>query len=138
MLGINFSIACPDEYSPDQSIIEQTLNRAKITGAKIEITSDIDRALKNTDFLYTDVWISMGQEEGKEIESKKKALADYKISMKNLSKCADSCLIMHCLPAHYGEEIDRDVMESKRSIIFDQAENRLHVQKAMLCSLINP
>jgi ornithine carbamoyltransferase len=134
ILGINTSLACPAKYSTEKEILTQAGNYAKSTGAKIVITSDIDEALYNANFLYTDVWVSMGQE--KELKPKKKALANYKISGDTLKKCAPGCLVMHCLPAHRGEEIDSEIMDSERSIIFDQAENRLHVQKAVLCSLI--
>ncbi len=134
ILGLDFSIACPKKYSPDKVMFKEAQNYSKISGSKIFVSDDIDEALKGANFLYTDVWVSMGQE--KEVKTKKKALAKYKISKKNLAKCADNCLVMHCLPAIRGEEIDSEVMDSDRSIIFDQAENRLHVQKAMLCSLV--
>lgn len=134
VLGMNISLACPAKYSTEKEIFSQAGNYAKISGSKIVITGDIDEALKNANFLYTDVWVSMGQE--KDLKPKKKALAKYKISGGTLKKCAPGCLVMHCLPAHRGEEIDSEVMDSERSIIFDQAENRLHIQKAVLCSLI--
>ncbi len=134
ILGMDMSLACPREYSPGNAILEESQRYSAQTGAKIEVTSNINEALKNANFLYTDVWVSMGQES--EMAAKKKALSKYKISKNTLKKCADNCLVMHCLPAHRGEEIDSDVMDSDRSIIFDQAENRLHVQKAVLCSLI--
>ncbi len=134
ILGLDFSIACPKKYSPDKVLLKEARNHSAISGSKINVTHDIDEALKGANFLYTDVWVSMGQE--KEIKERKKALAKYKISKKTLAKCAEDCLVMHCLPAKRGEEIDSDVMDSKRSIIFDQAENRLHAQKAIMCSLI--
>ncbi|MCU0821000.1 MAG: ornithine carbamoyltransferase [Spirochaetes bacterium] len=134
ILGMNISIASPVKYSTEKNILGQADEYARNTGSIITITDDIDEALKGADFLYTDVWVSMGQE--KEQKPKKKALARYKISGETLQKCAPGCLVMHCLPAHRGEEIDSEIMDSARSIIFEQAENRLHVQKAVLCSLI--
>ncbi len=134
ILGVNISVACPKSYQPDKNIINMAIEYSLTTGAKIEITPDIDTAAKDANFIYTDVWISMGQE--KEAKQKKKTLSKYKISKDILNKCADNCLVMHCLPAHRGEEIDSEIMDSQRSIIFDQAENRLHVQKAILCALI--
>lgn len=135
ILGMDFSIACPAKYSPDKVLLKKAANIAEKTGAKLMVTSSIDDALSGTNFLYTDVWVSMGQEKEKTV--KKKALAKYKISGKTMAKCAPGCFVMHCLPANRGEEIDSGIMDSGSSIIFEQAENRLHVQKAILCSLIN-
>lgn len=134
ILGIDISIACPNKYMPDNHIVEDALRVSHRSGSSIDITPDIDRALRNANFLYTDVWVSMGQE--MEIKKKKKALNRYKISKETLKICADNCLVMHCLPAKRGEEIDDNIIDSDRSIVFDQAENRLHVQKSILCSLI--
>lgn len=133
LLGVNISIASPEIYKPDEYFIEKADYLSRQSGAKITITSNIKEAAKGANFIYTDVWISMGE---KKDEKKKKALSRYKISRDVLDKCAADCKVMHCLPAHRGEEIDSDVMDSERSIIFDQAENRLHVQKAILCSLL--
>ncbi len=134
ILGMDISIACPVKYNPDKEITEQAKTLAAISGSKIEITKDVDKAVSEANYIYTDVWVSMGQE--KESVRKKKDLAKYKISMSLLGKCAPSCRIMHCLPAHRGEEIDSEVMDSKNSIIFEQAENRLHIQKAVMCALM--
>jgi ornithine carbamoyltransferase len=134
VLGMNISAACPKSYFPDKKVIEKAKQIANTSGANIIITDDIDKAAANANFIYTDVWVSMGQE--KEVKKKEKALAKYKISREILRKCAPGCLVMHCLPAHRGKEIDSDVMDGDESIILDQAENRLHVQKAVLCSLI--
>lgn len=133
ILGVNISIASPDIYRPDKFYIEKADYLSRQSGSKITITSNIDEAAKGANFIYTDVWISMGE---KKNDKKKKSLSGYKISKNVLDKCAPGCRVMHCLPAHRGEEIDSDVMDSERSIIFDQAENRLHVQKAVLCSLL--
>jgi ornithine carbamoyltransferase len=134
VLGMDISVACPKLCFPDKEIVEKARQIAFNSGAKITITDDINEAAKDANFIYTDVWVSMGQE--KELKKKEKMLAKYKISQEILGKCATGCLVMHCLPAHRGKEIDSDVMDGDRSIILDQAENRLHVQKAVLCSLI--
>ncbi|MBN2039834.1 MAG: ornithine carbamoyltransferase [Spirochaetes bacterium] len=134
ILGIDITIACPKSYEPDKDIIEKASIITLNSGAKINITSSIDEAAENANYIYTDVWISMGQE--KEAAKKKKLFKKYKISKEILNKCAKDCLVMHCLPAHRGEEIDAEIMDSGRSIIFDQAENRLHIQKAVMCSLM--
>jgi ornithine carbamoyltransferase len=91
-------------------------------------------AVEQATYLYTDVWVSMGQE--KEASRRRKDFAKYKITMKILDKCAPNCKVMHCLPAHRGEEITDEVIDSPQSIVLDQAENRLHVQKAILCALM--
>ncbi len=134
ILGSDISIACPKKYSPEMTVIEQAYELSGKTESKIEITTDIEKAVFGADYLYTDVWTSMGQE--KEIQKRKRAFAKYKITMKLLAKTGKSSRVLHCLPAHRGEEISGDVIDSPQSIIFDQAENRLHCQKAILCSLI--
>ena len=134
ILGINFSIATPKGYGPEKEIAKQAHALAAKTGSRIFITHDIDEAIKGADYLYTDVWTSMGQE--KEAQKRKKDFKKYRITRDILKKCAPNCKIMHCLPAHRGEEIDADVIDSEQSIVFDQAENRLHVQKAVMCALI--
>lgn len=134
ILGMNFSIACPKQYSPPKEILDRAIELSHESGAFIEITDEIDRAVSNANYIYTDVWTSMGQE--KESKKRKKVFSKYRITMNLLEKCAPGCKVMHCLPAHRGEEIDSDVMNSGYSIIFDQAENRLHVQKAIMCALM--
>jgi ornithine carbamoyltransferase len=115
-------------------VIEEAETMAKSSGSVIVITSDIASSVEDADYLYTDVWISMGQE--KETAKRKKDLADFKISSKLMKKSPAHCKVMHCLPAHRGEEIDSDVIDSSSSIVFEQAENRLHLQKALLCTLM--
>ncbi len=135
ILGINISVASPEGYSPSQDVVDEALKHASKSGADITITTDINTAVKEADYLYTDVWTSMGQEE--ESEKRKNDFAGYKITMDLVKKAHEGCKVMHCLPAHRGEEIDADVMESDSSIIFDQAENRMHVQKAIMCALMS-
>jgi len=134
VLGSSIAIAAPKKFLPDLEIQEKAYKIQSLTGANILITTDIEEAAHKANFLYTDVWTSMGQE--KEANKRKKALGSYKISKKLLDKSDPHCRVMHCLPAHRGEEIDADVIDSDVSIVFDQAENRLHVQKAVTCALM--
>ncbi|RPI90597.1 MAG: ornithine carbamoyltransferase, partial [Spirochaetales bacterium] len=135
MLGMDIAVACPKSYQPDSHVSARAFQISSQTGSKITVTTDINLAVEGAHYLYTDVWTSMGME--KEASRRRRAFADYKITRKVLRKCADRCAVMHCLPAHRGEEIDDDVIDSDCSIVFDQAENRLHVQKALLCALMN-
>lgn len=135
VLGLNIALASPEKYRLDSAVIEEARKISSKTGAEILITDDIDHAVKGANYIYTDVWVSMGQE--RDAAKKKKDLKKYKITASIMKKCAPDCRVMHCLPAHRGEEIDAEVIDSDRSIVFDQAENRLHLQKAVLCSLIN-
>ncbi len=134
MLGINISVACPREYMPNNDIVATAFKLSAESGSKITITSDINMAVESANYLYTDVWVSMGQE--KESGKRKKIFSKYKITKKLLQKCANGCCVMHCLPAHRDEEIESEVLDSENSIIIDQAENRLHFQKALLCALM--
>ena len=135
LLGSKISVAAPKGYQLEPAILEKALSVARESGASIEITDDIDRAIAGANYLYTDVWTSMGQEQ--ESAKRKKIFAGYSITLDLLKKSAPGGLVMHCLPAHRGEEIEHDVIESEHSIIFDQAENRMHVQKAIICSLLS-
>ncbi len=134
ILGVDISIATPKKYMPDIHIVEEAYKLSSVSGAKINITNQIDEAAEGTNYIYTDVWASMGQE--KETAKRKKDFAKFRITRDLMNKCAPDCRVLHCLPAHRGEEIDGDVMDSDQSIIFDQAENRLHVQKAIMCTLM--
>ncbi len=134
ILGVNIAIASPKKYQPDISIVAEAYRLSSRSGATITITADIDEAVRGADYIYTDVWTSMGQE--KEAARRRKAFAKYRITTEMLKKCNPGCMVMHCLPAHRGEEIDGDVIDSSQSIVFDQAENRLHVQKAVMCTLM--
>lgn len=134
ILGVTIAISSPRGYSPEKSVIEKAEHLSVNSGASITITTDINHAVEGTTYLYTDVWTSMGRE--KEASRRKKAFAKYRITDTLLRSCASNCVVMHCLPAHRGEEIDSDVMDSEKSIVFEQAENRLHLQKGLLCSLM--
>jgi ornithine carbamoyltransferase len=129
-VGMHFSIACPRGYELDSAILREAKAAAKQTNANIVVTADPYRAVKEADVVYTDVWASMGQEA--EHAKRVKAFRGYEVD-RNLMKAAHrGALVMHCLPAHRGEEIAAEVIDGPQSVIFDQAENRLHTQKAVL------
>lgn len=130
LTGIELTLVCPKGYEPDNQIYKRALSE----GARADVLSDAEKAVKNTDVLYTDVWVSMGQE--KDLEKKKKAFKGYQVNKELLSHAKPDAIVMHCLPAHRGEEITDNVMDSLQSVVFDQAENRLHTQKALLEMLV--
>jgi ornithine carbamoyltransferase len=128
---MNFRIACPKGYEPDDNVVKE----ARSVGGKIEITHDPKEAAAGADVLYTDVWASMGQEA--QAREKKSAFAGFTVDEALLGLADQDALIMHCLPAHYDEEITYAASRSKASVIFDQAENRMHAQKALLALLLS-
>jgi ornithine carbamoyltransferase len=130
LTGIDLVLACPRGYEPDKKIYKKIASE----GAKVKILADPDEAVKDADVLYTDTWISMGQE--REIERRKKIFKEYQLNQKLLSLAKPDAIVMHCLPAHRGEEITDEVIDSPQSVVIDQAENRLHTQKALLEMLI--
>ena len=129
VMDMHLTVACPKDHQP------QWPEKMGPLG-KVEILEDPFEAVRNADVIYTDVWVSMGQES--ESEDKIKRLEPYQINQKLVSAANDGALVMHCLPAHRGMEISSEVMDGKNSIVFDQAENRLHVQKAILEALLSP
>lgn len=133
-MGLNLNIATPHNYMPSSKIVKESLSFAKKSGAKIQVFNLSEKAVKNADVIYTDVWASMGQEE--EALLRKKVFKDYQINSRLVKLAPKHALVMHCLPAHRGEEITDEVIDSKNSVVFDQAENRLHVQKAILIKLL--
>lgn len=130
MTGIDLRLACPEGYDPDPRFLAEGIRRAEESGGSVQVMRDPGKACEGAHFLYTDVWTSMGQED----ESKKRVtdLAGYQLNADRLGEADPDALILHCLPAHRGEEITGDMMEHPQSVIFDQAENRLHTQKALL------
>ena len=132
-LGMRISAACPKGYWPSQTVLEKARAIAKGTGARIEVTEDPFSAAKGADVVYTDTWISMGDEAQK--EARLKAFAPYQINMPLFSAAKRDAIFMHCLPAHRGEEVTDEVMDSPRSAIYQQAENRMHAQKAIMVRL---
>lgn len=132
--GMNLRVATPKKYEPKEIIFNEALEIANKTGAKISVSNEVNKAVKDCDVVYTDVWASMGKE--KEAWARKMIFGKFQINKKLLAQAKPSVLVMHCLPAHRGQEITDEVMDSPNSIVFDQAENRLHVQKAILLKLL--
>ncbi|MGM0652326.1 MAG: ornithine carbamoyltransferase [Bacillota bacterium] len=133
-VGMDIVICSPSGFEPDPEVTRISRLDATKTGANITIQADPAEAVKNSDIIYTDVWASMGQEE--EHDKRLKSFSDYQLNRGLLEKAKDDVLVMHCLPAHRGEEITDDVIDGMHSIVFDQAENRLHVQKAVMALIM--
>ncbi len=129
-VGMDISIASPSGYKPLKEIVEHAQQNAKYMGSKVEILDDPIAAVKNADVVYTDVWASMGQE--KEAEERKKKFMGFQVNPALVKNAKEDYLFMHCLPAHRGDEVVDEVADSPNSVIFDEAENRLHVQKAIM------
>lgn len=127
MMEFNLTIACPEGYEPNPAILEEARARAK---NEIIITREPREAAGMADVIYTDVWVSMGQEDG--ADAKKRKFHGYQVNSSLLSVAAKDVMVLHCLPAHRGEEITDEVIDGPHSAVFDQAENRLHTQKALL------
>ena len=132
MVGINVSIATPPMYEPNSKALQKALEFAKETKVNVEITNNPKEAVKEADILYTDVWVSMGQEGEKD---KKQVFEGFTIDKNLVSLANKNAIVMHCLPAHKGEEITEDVFEQFSDVIFDEAENRLHAQKSLMSFL---
>ena len=135
-LGSPLRYATPKGHEPARNVLQEAAKIAKKTGARIEGSHDPASAVRGADVLYTDVWISMGQEKIR--KQKIRAFQGMQVNEALMKKAGKDAFVMHCLPAHRGEEITDGVIESKKSIVFDQAENRLHIQKAVLLHLCNP
>ena len=125
-LGFELTLACPEGHKPDEAVLKNAVKNA----GNIKVLDDPAGAALDADVINTDVWASMGQED--ESEERKKVFAAYQVNEELLSHASSDAIVLHCLPAHRGEEITAEVMEGKRSLIFDQAENRLHTQKAIM------
>ena len=132
LVGMNITVITPPGFEPNKDITARAKDTATSNGSKVTVTNDMT-AVAGADVLYTDVWASMGQES--EAESRKKIFAKYRIDGDAMSMADDNATILHCLPAHYGDEIDYATSRTPNSAIFDQAENRLHAQKAMMLHL---
>ena len=129
-VGMTFVAATPEDYRPDAGVTRQAMEDAKATGASIALVTDPKEAVKDADIVVTDTWASMGQEA--EHAARKKIFAPYQVNRELLSGADRRAIVMHCLPAYRGEEITEDVLEANADVIFDEAENRLHTQKAIL------
>lgn len=134
LVGMDVCIACPAEYSPQQAIIDKARAIADKQGSTVTITDDIVAGAKDASVLYTDVWASMGQED--EAEVRKKKFAQYQINADLMKHATDDAIVLHCLPAHRGEEITHETLEKYADVIFEQAQNRMHAQKAVMAALI--
>jgi ornithine carbamoyltransferase len=133
--GMNVRVAAPAGYQPLPDVLERSQELALDTGGSVTVTEDASEAAAGADVLYTDVWTSMGQEAA--ATERTKALAGYEIDSSLVSRAAPEAIVMHCLPAHRGEEIAADVIDGPQSVVWDQAENRLHSQKALLGWLLS-
>ena len=133
-LGIDVAIASPDGYKPNPTYTAWSVANAEAHGSKVTICTDPLEACKDADVLYTDVWASMGQEG--EAAQRKKAFEGYQINSECLKVAKKDCIFLHCLPAHRGEEVTADVIDGPHSVVFDEAENRLHAQKAVMSLLM--
>lgn len=133
-IGMDISLATPPAYGPDSGVVREAMAAAKISGSKISVSHDPLAAARGADVLYTDVWASMGQEA--EQLARKEVMADFCINDTIINAAKSDVIVMHCLPAHRGEEITDEVMEGPHSVVFDEAENRLHVQKAIMALLM--
>jgi ornithine carbamoyltransferase len=130
LMGMEIAVACPPGYDPDEAVVKQ----AREMGGSVQLTRDPLEAATDADVLYTDVWVSMGDEE--EREQRLSDLKDYQINSRLVEVAKNDVIVMHCLPAHRGEEISAEVMDSPQSVVFYEAENRLHAQKALLLMLL--
>jgi ornithine carbamoyltransferase len=129
-VGMNITLGCPQGYEPDAKVVEQAKAEAKRTGCEVKVIDDPKAAVKGADVIYTDVWASMGKE--KEREERLKILKPFQVNSELVQGAKQDYIFMHCLPAHRGEEVTDEVADSKNSVIFDQAENRMHTQKAVM------
>lgn len=134
IVGMDMVVACPSGYEPDAEILAIARRIVKDSGSKLHVGDDPQGAVQRADVVYTDVWVSMGQE--KEKEQREKVFLPYQINSKLLDHAKKDAVVLHCLPAHRGLEITDDVIDGPQSIVFDQAENRLHAQKAILSRLL--
>lgn len=132
ILDLNLYLACPAEYPPDKKILENALEKK---GGKINLVTDPSEAALNADVIYTDVWASMGIET--ELDKRKRIFEPYQVNTDLIAQASKDVIVMHCLPAHRGEEISENVLEGSNSVVWDQAENKLHMHKAVLEALID-
>ncbi|MEM1682490.1 MAG: ornithine carbamoyltransferase [Sulfolobales archaeon] len=133
-LGAKISIATPKGYDPHPKIMEVAEERARYTGASIEVVREVEQAVRGADVIYTDVWVSMGQEA--EAEKRVKELSRYRVTKEVMEIAKPDAIFMHCLPAKRGYEVTDEVIDGPNSVVWDQAENRLHTQKALLALIL--
>ena len=135
ILGCNVVVVSPKSMSPDANVVKLAKEIASKSGSYIELTEDSKEACIDADVVYTDVWASMGQEE--QFKEKERILRPYQVNKELFSLAKKDAFFMHCLPAHRGEEVTSDVIDGPNSVIFDEAENRLHLQKAVTLFLMD-
>jgi ornithine carbamoyltransferase len=133
-VGMDITLACPKGYEPNPKVVSKAKEEGRRSGGKVKVTNDPKEAVREADIVYTDVWASMGKE--KEHEKRVKGFKPYQVNGRLIKEAKVDYLFMHCLPAHRGEEVTDEVADSKNSVIFDQAENRLHTQKALLALIL--
>jgi ornithine carbamoyltransferase len=134
LVGADISVGCPPTHRPDKELTKETQRIAKKSGSKFEVVDSPKEAVRDADVVYTDVWVSMGEEA--EQAKREKLFRPYQINGKLVARAKKDAIVMHCLPAHRGLEITNGVIDGKQSVVFDQAENRLHAQKGLLEWLI--
>ena len=133
-MGMNITLGCPKGYEPNPKVVSEAKKEAKRRGCEVKVTNDPKEAVNKADIIYTDVWASMGKE--KEHDERVKMLKPYQVNEELVKGANEDYIFMHCLPAHRGEEVTNEVADSKNSVIFDQAENRMHTQKALLALIM--
>ena len=133
-LGMDFALGCPEGYLPNPEVVVQAEGLAAVSGSALRITHDVSEALDGAHAVYTDVWTSMGQE--REAAKRKRVFRPFQVNDELMAKARPEAVFMHCLPARRGEEVTDEIMESGRSVVFEQAENRLHAQKALLLMML--
>jgi len=133
-VGMNISIASPKRYNPKEEIVKASIRNSNAMNSKVEIIDNPEEAVKDADIIYTDVWASMGQES--EATERKKIFNKYQVNERLVKLAKEDYIFMHCLPAHRGDEVVDEIMDSPNSVVFDEAENRLHVQKAIMVLLM--
>ncbi|HVE73460.1 MAG TPA: ornithine carbamoyltransferase [Thermoanaerobaculia bacterium] len=133
-VGMDIAVATPADYAPLPEVVRQAEEAAREAGTKVVITTSMDDAIRDADIIETDVWASMGQEA--EAEKRNKDFAGWMVDARHMSSAKKDAIFMHCLPAHRGEEVSAAVIDSPQSVIYDEAENRLHVQKAIMYTLM--
>lgn len=133
--GVNVKICCPNEYAPDQNVVEEAIQIAKANGCEVVITDDLEKAIAGVDIVTTDAWLSMGMDKSEE-SSRKEAFEKYQITLEVMDKANDGAVFMHCLPAYRGQEVTDEVIEKYAFSVFKEAHFRLHAQKALLAFLM--
>lgn len=134
-VGMNITMASPKGYEPDQALLQQAIEMGKVTGSKVSFTHSPEEAVAQADVIVTDVWTSMGQEE--ETQQRLAIFKDYQVNQTLCSKAQSDYIFLHCLPAHRGEEVTAEIIDGPHSLVFDEAENRLHAQKAILAAVMS-